>query len=322
MHNPEEFLIANVLAGKAKPEEIRKVISWFATEKGQAYLSAYMDKDYEKNGLPARHHLKASTWQKICRQINCFRWIEKTFMLRVAAVMIPVLLLLGAGTVINHYVDLFGTASISRIELKAGMKRTLQLPDGSTVYLGPGSTLTYPERFGLFRRTVHFSGDAYFDINHQHYRPFIIQSGDVSVQVLGTDFNLMSDSSSSHVSLRLDHGLVRLQSSTGSECYVKQGENVVYDKAHKQFYREKPDNSASYIDWKKGVMQFNNASLEKVLKYVSSTYNVRFRITVPDLKSYRYTIRWDNAPLETVLQDMAMITPIRFQRRGNLIFVK
>lgn len=322
MHRPEDSVIVDVLAGRAKPEEMRTAIAWFATEEGRAYLSAYMDKEYERDGLPVSIHLKPGVWRRIQWKISCLKWAERTFLLKVAAVVVPFLVLLGGALVANRYVDLFGTAGITNIELKAGMTRTMELPDGSKVYLGPGSRLSYPERFPLFDRSVRFSGDAYFEVAHQGWRPFIIRTGDVRIKVLGTAFNLMADASSSRINLRLDRGLVRLQSSSGDECYVRTGEAVAYDKDNGTFVREHPDTPASCVDWKTGTMQFDNAPLEDVLKYVAAAYNVRFDIVSPPVKTYRYTITWEKASLESILQDMATITPVRFRREGNRIVVK
>lgn len=323
MHNPQESVITKVLNGNATPADIKQVIAWFATEEGQVYLSSYMNKEYEANGLPDKFHAPTILWKRILWKLNAWSaFFSSRNIRKIAAVLIPLLILAGSGCIINRYVDLLGTSEIRTITVAQGKDRTLTLPDGSQAYLGPGAKLSYPERFRLFSRNIQFSGEGYFNIAHQNHRPFRIQTGNVCIQVLGTSFNLMADASSSIVRLRLDKGLVRLQSSSGSTCDVRAGDNIVYDTRHNSFWRESPEQAEVCIDWRTGTMQFNDAPLEEVLRPLSAKFNVHFQIENPRLKSYRYTILWENASLETVLQDMSTITPLQITRKNNVIVLK
>lgn len=315
MHNPQESIIKDVLTGKAKPEDIRMVIAWFSTDEGQRYLSEYINKEYEQQGLPLTSHIsEVVCGERMKRSHTQTSFNSSRMWLKIAAVMIPILLLMGGGLLVNRYVDLFGNAKVLTINVPQGQQRVTTLPDGSFVYLGPGSRLSYPECFSLFKRDIKFSGEAYFQVTHHKYRPFNIQTGDVTVHVLGTSFNLMADSFSSKISLRLDKGLVRLKDVSGEECLVRSGDNIVYDKKTRKYKAIPVSDLSVYLDWRRGIMQFNDAPLNEVLQVLSSKYNVRFQVKYARLNAFRYTIIWENTSLEKVLREMSMITPIHFSQ--------
>ena len=64
------------------------------------------------------------------------------------------------------------------------------LPDGSTVWMRPAARITYPQSFEEKNRTVTFAGEGFFDIQKDRSRPFFIHSGEMTVRVLGTSFNV------------------------------------------------------------------------------------------------------------------------------------
>jgi ferric-dicitrate binding protein FerR (iron transport regulator) len=72
----------------------------------------------------------------------------------------------------------------------AGQRVPVSLPDGSQVILSPGSTLRYAAAtFGTTaRREVHLEGEAYFDVDHDARRPFVVRAGDLVAEDLGTEF--------------------------------------------------------------------------------------------------------------------------------------
>ena len=75
------------------------------------------------------------------------------------------------------------------IHVPYGKRQKVVLPDGTKVILNAGSYMKYPRQFGKEGRYVHFKGEAYFDVAKNKDCPFIIQSQDYKIRVLGTTFN-------------------------------------------------------------------------------------------------------------------------------------
>ena len=69
--------------------------------------------------------------------------------------------------------------------------KSLQLPDGSTVQLGPGSKLIYPSEFEGHEREVQLEGQAFFDVHKDARHPFVVKTKDMKVTALGTAFEMV-----------------------------------------------------------------------------------------------------------------------------------
>ena len=69
----------------------------------------------------------------------------------------------------------------------------VQLDDATTVALSPGSKLTVSKSFNAIDRQVHLEGEAFFDVARNEDKPFLVQTNQVAVTVLGTSF-LVNDS--------------------------------------------------------------------------------------------------------------------------------
>lgn len=75
------------------------------------------------------------------------------------------------------------------ISTPRGVKSDVILPDGSRVRLNGGTRIVYLTLFGDQRR-VEVDGEAYFEVEHDARRPFVVVTGEVSSTVLGTTFNV------------------------------------------------------------------------------------------------------------------------------------
>ena len=66
------------------------------------------------------------------------------------------------------------------------------LPDSSEVYLGSGSQINFSQDFVSKTRELTLQGEAFFDVKHDEKRPFIIHTGEIHTQVLGTSFKVQA----------------------------------------------------------------------------------------------------------------------------------
>lgn len=85
------------------------------------------------------------------------------------------------------------------------------MPDGTDVWLGPGTSLSYDDTFRVDGRNVELDGEAYFDVTHDAQHPFIVTTSAFRVRVLGTVFNVRSFSGESVAEATLAEGSVALQ---------------------------------------------------------------------------------------------------------------
>ena len=101
--------------------------------------------------------------------------------------------------------------SLYAIETKSNEQKSVVLPDGTEVILNGLSTLNYNSYFNHQNRQITFQGEAMFNVAKNSELPFIIQVGDYSVTVLGTQFNLSAYQQDGQYTLSLFNGSVKIK---------------------------------------------------------------------------------------------------------------
>lgn len=160
---------------------------------------------------------------------------------------------------------------MNRIEVPRGGEFSLELEDGSRVWLNAGSELSYPARFKGKQRVVYLKGEAYFDVMRNEEKPFVVQVEDVQVKVLGTEFNVTAYGNGK-VETVLVEGAVSMN----------HGEKKVLLKPNQKGMFEADDNLISvedvdvlpYVAWKNGDFIFKDESLESIMDKLSRWYDL------------------------------------------------
>ncbi len=172
------------------------------------------------------------------------------------------------------------------------------LPDGTKVWLNSETILAFPSRFVGDERVVNVkTGEAFFEVKHDPEHPFIVNSGQSKVKVLGTVFNLRSYPDELDKQITLIEGSVSLQlKDSESSIVLAPGEQaLVYN--NDQEMKVNQVNVQYYTAWKDGQFAFFNERLDKILKRLERWYDVEIIIEEEDVKAYRYTgkvPRYDN----------------------------
>jgi transmembrane sensor len=145
------------------------------------------------------------------------------------------------------------------------------LSDGSKVWLNAGSSLTYPVSFMGSERRVSVEGESYFEVAHNASMPFIVNNGSVDIRVLGTHFNVNAfHDDGQDVKVTLLEGSVKINNGNATGL-LKPGQQALVNNEVKI----KSDVDLDLVmAWKNGYFQFDNASLQHVLKEVSRWYDV------------------------------------------------
>ena len=106
------------------------------------------------------------------------------------------------------------------------------MPDGTDVWLSPGTTLSYDDTFRIDGRNVELDGEAYFDVTHDAGQPFVVTAPAFRVRVLGTVFNVRSFSGEPVAEATLAEGSVALQHAGGRNLIcLHPGQQAAHDEA-------------------------------------------------------------------------------------------
>lgn len=147
------------------------------------------------------------------------------------------------------------------------------LPDGSKVWLNAASSLRFPLKFTENFRTVYLTGEAYFEVTKDPHKPFHVQiSNGLSIEVLGTQFNVMDYDDEAAVKATLLEGRVKM-SYTDKAFDIIPDEQVVFNRISKAMSVKKADVDKE-IAWKTGHFEFSEDDLPSVLRQFSRWYDV------------------------------------------------
>ena len=96
------------------------------------------------------------------------------------------------------------------ITVPAGQRINITLVDGTNVWLNARTSLSYPVKFGKNNRQVVLDGEAYFDVTKDKSKPFIVQTDNYNVEVLGTQFDVNAYSETGEFETTLMSGSLKV----------------------------------------------------------------------------------------------------------------
>lgn len=153
-----------------------------------------------------------------------------------------------------------------------GGQYALTLADGTRVWLNAASSIRFPTAFTGKQRQVDIQGEAYFEVAHNTAQPFIVHTGGVSVEVLGTHFNVNAYSDEDAITTTLEEGSVKLSIGNVSRV-LKPDQQAVMERATGGIIVT-PVDAEEMIAWKDGLFVFSNADMREVTRQLSRWYNV------------------------------------------------
>jgi hypothetical protein len=144
------------------------------------------------------------------------------------------------------------------------------LTDGTEVWLNAGSSITYPVAFIEKERKVSVSGEVYFEVAHHAAKPFVVAKDAMEVRVLGTHFNINAYEDEDDIKVTLLEGSVKIKNGVTTGL-LQPGQQARVTNDIKLFSNVDMD---GVMAWKNGYFQFDNASLQDVLKQLARWYDV------------------------------------------------
>jgi transmembrane sensor len=191
---------------------------------------------------------------------------------KVAAAAAIILLAAGIG-----YLNVVRKPVKQLIFVAEKQRKTLKLPDGSLVYLEPGSTLKYTGNYGKEERTVALTGEAFFEVQHNPAHPFIVASSLINTTVLGTSFN-MEARSEGEARVVVLTGMVQVQANE-KEVILTANKRAVYNSTTQQLQMsDAPDDARFYAQKQQGRFIYDGAELSKVVNDLQRYYNINVTV--------------------------------------------
>jgi len=185
---------------------------------------------------------------------------------------------------------------MNQLVIPYGNQSRVVLSDNTVVWLNAGSRLVYPTLFKGKTREVLLFGEAFFEVSKNPERPFIVKTSDLQIKVLGTQFNVSAYAEDQVIQTVLKEGRVAIRR---NDAAFYESELVLKPNQMASFTKGSSDTKVYDVDvnyytlWTKGLLSFNEADFNRVLKKVERFYNISIRFSDPTLGAIRISGKLD-----------------------------
>jgi transmembrane sensor len=324
-------LIGKYLAGEATAEEAARVEAWeHASEANGRYMHQFrtifdkacavkelqtFDTDAAWSNLQRKMHGQQPGKQTAPEKDNIRPLhppTHRNLYLRIAA---SVLVVLGIGYFTYRAANT--TEAIRPVTVVADKQTVADtLPDGSDVYLNKQTKLVYAYDKKKQTHTVKLKGEAYFSINHEDTKKFIVDVGDVFIRDIGTRFNVTAYEESNTVEVVVVEGEVEFFSKGDSGVRLQAGGKGVYNRTTKTFSIEKPESNA--LAYKTRFFSFSNTPLGEAVAILNEVYDQKIVIS-KNFENCPLTVSFSDEDIYEIAEVIAGTFGATVQENGDTL---
>jgi ferric-dicitrate binding protein FerR (iron transport regulator) len=220
-----------------------------------------------------------------------------------------------------------GQTAMAQLVVPYGKRSDIVLSDGTKVWLNAGSKLVFPQKFTGNNRKVYLKGEALFAVAKNKEMPFIVNSDNINITVLGTEFNVRNIDLENKLEIVLVEGEVSVKEKNTldflkKEFRLKPNQKATYDKGSRQTVVESNVNVGYYTSWRFGLLEFNRESILNVFDRLSKYYNVEFvsekGVELSQKISGKLDLKESLNDVMTVVSDVA---PVVFRIEDEKVYV-
>jgi len=198
---------------------------------------------------------------------------------------------------------------------------SLMLSDGTKMIVNSGTTVLYPQQFNKHTgsRDVFLMGEAHFNVAKDKKHPFIVHSGKLNIQVLGTHFNVKAYTNEKLITTTLEEGKVKLFDDNYTEM-MRPNEQIVYSREDGRMSKNVVS-VGDFNEWTSGNLTFNDESLSKVLTEIGLRYDVKFVVSASVDRHQKFTMNFKrDETIHDVLNVLTRLTNnLKYHKQGKTI---
>ncbi len=202
-----------------------------------------------------------------------------------------------------------------------GRRASYLLPDGSSVKLNTGSSITFPETFNKGVRFVQLTGEAFFEVVRDTDQPFIVQSKGIKTSVLGTSFNVRAYQGQ-NIEVTVATGKVQveslLKSPSGDDRVVLLTPNTqaVYDLSQNSFTQGTVDIN-KYMAWNAKELILENTSMKDAIFMLEKRFDQKIILKNSEMGNCIIRkARYEKESLETILKGLQLLQDFKYEFNG------
>jgi len=325
-------LLINYFSGNISETEEMQLVRLLKSDEAFKLQFDKMKKLHAISYIPKIEQEKQANYNKLIGQLkndkvhNRHHGLSVTAFQRIAAI---VALIISVSIALFYIVrDITSDADpmmYSETIVPLGSQTKIILPDSTIVWLNSGSSLKYHQTFGKKDRVVTLTGEAYFEVKKDKSKPFLVNTDNIEIKVLGTVFNVRAYDEDEDIVINLIEGSVHLnfpKVNNSETLTLKPNDKVIFNKISKTIDFTKADAARSAL-WTTGKLCFVNATIEQITKDLERKYNVNIHITNQKISNEIFSGSINvNQPLNDILRYIDVDKKFKINNIGDTIMIK
>ena len=211
------------------------------------------------------------------------------------------------------------SVAYNSVTIPPGERFAIILSDGTKVYLNSNSYIRYPVSFEGDSREVTITGRAYFDVAKSNV-PFIVNTSDLKVEVLGTSFDVESMVNGKNTSVILVEGSVKILAD-GQSRIMEPDEKLAINRHNRDITVSNVD-AKSLTLWKDGILVLKENSFDEMLETLSTWYGVEIINKSTISKSERFNGRFDRENIASAIETIALSAKVSYRIVGGKLVIE
>ncbi len=311
------LIVANYLLKRVRKEERETLAEWEnKSPRNKAFLKgmedywSQVDEEYKTN--PRIEIARQRLLARIDTSQNKEQRLKPiSYLMKIAAAIIFIVSIAGVSVYIASETGFFTQNNWVVVSTEAGQQSKITLPDGTEVWLNAATEVKYCTT--KEHRLVKLSGEAYFEVEHAPDFPFVVETEDIAVKVLGTEFSVSHYPESKITEASLLTGRITASAKGSNEnIEIIPGEKIAYDGEIKEFVKSTLKGK-NHVAWRYGVLVFDNESFNDLIQKLERYYAVDFIYQTSDFENIHYTGTLDNLSIEKVLEFINLTIPVAYE---------
>lgn len=299
-------VLKRFLNHSASEEDFRQINEWRRKDSSNSFFLFSLEEvwsEKEEAKYATKIHLDSS-YQKMMQKImsesktkknetlnvthsdtrtNTLQKPKSNILLKIAA-SIAIILSIGLGSL--YYMELTHPIGFNTIIVPNAQTANLVLEDGTHIWLNSGSQFTYPTKFARKHRSVKLQGEALFKVSRNKHKPFLVETENLKVRVLGTTFNVKAHSGENPTVI-LQEGVVEVDTDKHKNIRMKPNQILTYSLDTGTSSIQNFDASTAGI-WRTGELMFSGETLKTIVLELKRKFNKEIIIKDPTLENKRF----------------------------------
>ena len=285
--NVIEALLARYLKGETSQEENEVVEQWLEANNNphsewQHFNQSRKDQWLTDVFAQVQHTIRANKPNVIIMPQRKYLWQR---IAAVAAVLIICFTLYLEWPALQNRLH---PVPLTALTVPLNQQKQITLPDGSKVWVNANSQLKYPQQFKGETREVYLSGEAYFDIQHDAGKPFIIHTGKIITTVLGTAFNIKEDKNSHAIIVTVTRGKVGVANENKQLGILTPNQQISFNLLNSKSTQTEVD-AQQVIAWQKTDLHFDDITFAEAAAQLQLRFNVKINFSNDKVRNCRFT---------------------------------